>query len=94
MKPPSSNSNSSHSGLSTTARYPFKKHFLPEELRRYLIPTLEKLYKMDPEGLPFRQPVDPKMLGCMVSNCLFCTIIRRVWAKYGDFSVASTRTRC
>jgi hypothetical protein len=68
MKPSSSTSNSSHSALSTTVRYPFKKHFLPEELRRYLMPTLEKLYKTDPEALPFRQPVDPKTLGCMVRN--------------------------
>ena len=68
MKPLSASSNSSHSALSSTVRYPFKKHFLPEELRRWLMPTLEKLYKMDPEGLPFRQPVDPKMLGCMVRN--------------------------
>ena len=58
-------SNSSHS-ISSSTRYPFKKHFLPEELRRYLIPTLEKLYSMAPEALPFRHPVDPKLLGCMV----------------------------
>lgn len=26
------------------------------------MPTLEKLYKQDPESLPFRQPVDPQLL--------------------------------
>lgn len=41
--------------------------FLPEELRQALMPTLEKLYKQEPESLPFRQPVDPKLLGCLVS---------------------------
>ena len=40
------------------------------------MPTLETLYKMDPEGLPFRQPVDPKMLGCMVRNCLDIFILQ------------------
>lgn len=67
--PSPSGSNSSHS-IGSSARYPFRKLFLPEELRRYLIPTLEKLYSMVPEALPFRQPVDPKLLGCMVRNCL------------------------
>ena len=43
--------------------------FLPEELRQALMPTLEKLYKQEPESLPFRQPVDPKLLGCLVSFC-------------------------
>lgn len=27
------------------------------------MPTLEKLYRQDPESLPFRQPVDPQALG-------------------------------
>lgn len=27
------------------------------------MPTLEKLYRQDPESLPFRQPVDPTILG-------------------------------
>jgi len=39
--------------------------FLPEELRLALMPTLEKLYKQEPDSLPFRQPVDPKLLGCL-----------------------------
>lgn len=35
----------------------------PDELRQALLPTLEKLYRQDPESLPFRQPVDPQALG-------------------------------
>lgn len=27
------------------------------------MPTLEKLYRQDPESIPFRQPVDPQVLG-------------------------------
>lgn len=27
------------------------------------MPTLEKLYRQDPESIPFRQPVDPLSLG-------------------------------
>lgn len=41
--------------------------FKPEELRQALMPTLEALYKQDPESLPFRQPVDPMVLGIPVS---------------------------
>jgi len=37
--------------------------FKPDELRQALMPTLEKLYRQDPESLPFRQPVDPQALG-------------------------------
>ncbi|XP_060705627.1 histone acetyltransferase p300-like [Hemiscyllium ocellatum] len=40
-----------------------KKIFKPEELRQALMPTLEALYRQDPESLPFRQPVDPQQLG-------------------------------
>uniref|UniRef100_A0A8C7D3K9 histone acetyltransferase n=1 Tax=Oncorhynchus kisutch TaxID=8019 RepID=A0A8C7D3K9_ONCKI len=40
-----------------------RKIFKPEELRQALIPTLESLYRQDPESLPFRQPVDPHLLG-------------------------------
>ncbi|XP_048774287.1 CREB-binding protein-like isoform X2 [Ostrea edulis] len=39
-----------------------KKVFKPDELRQALMPTLEKLYRQDPESMPFRQPVDPVML--------------------------------
>lgn len=37
--------------------------FKPEELRQALMPTLEKIYRQDPESGPFRQPVDPNSLG-------------------------------
>ncbi|XP_068192840.1 CREB binding protein b isoform X2 [Antennarius striatus] len=39
-----------------------KKIFKPEELRQALMPTLEALYRQDPESIPFRQPVDPMQL--------------------------------
>ena len=42
--------------------------FKPEELRQALMPTLESLYRQDPESLPFRQPVDPMVLGNPVST--------------------------
>ena len=85
-KPSSFTSNSSHSRLNSTARYPFRKHFPPETLLRYLMPIFEKLYNMDPESLYFRQPVDPKMSGNMVRKCIFCTIIITFYAKYRDWS--------
>ena len=34
----------------------------PNELRQALMPTLEKLYRLEPESLPFRQAVDPILL--------------------------------
>ncbi|ODN03688.1 CREB-binding protein, partial [Orchesella cincta] len=37
--------------------------FKPEELKHSLLPTLEKLFRQDPESLPFKQPVDPQALG-------------------------------
>ncbi|KAG9340446.1 hypothetical protein JZ751_021559 [Albula glossodonta] len=48
---------------STSPSQPRKKIFKPEELRQALMPTLEALYRQDPESLPFRQPVDPMLLG-------------------------------
>lgn len=42
--------------------------FKPDELRQALMPTLEKLYRQDPESLPFRQPVDPSLLQIPVSK--------------------------
>lgn len=42
--------------------------FKPEELRQALMPTLESLYRQDPESLPFRQPVDPMLLGIPVRS--------------------------
>lgn len=66
MKPPSSvnsTSTTSTSSLSRPALAPRpKKVFKPDELRQALMPTLEKLYRQDPESLPFRQPVDPTLL--------------------------------
>ena len=41
--------------------------FTPDELRQALMPTLEKLYRQDPESLPFRQPVDTVLLQIPVS---------------------------
>ena len=38
--------------------------FKPDELRLHLAPTLEALYKQEPESIPFRTPVDPSSLGC------------------------------
>nr|XP_057905325.1 CREB binding protein b isoform X2 [Doryrhamphus excisus] len=52
-------------GANSTATPPTqsrKKIFRPEELRQALMPTLEALYRQDPESLPFRQPVDPLLL--------------------------------
>ncbi|XP_030564506.1 CREB-binding protein isoform X1 [Drosophila novamexicana] len=40
-----------------------KCQFNPEELRTALLPTLDKLYRQEPESVPFRYPVDPQALG-------------------------------
>lgn len=50
------------STVKPVARQVQKKVFKPDELRQALMPTLEKLYRQDPESLPFRQPVDPTLL--------------------------------
>ncbi|XP_060748114.1 CREB binding protein b isoform X2 [Tachysurus vachellii] len=60
----------------------FKKNFKPEELRQALMPTLESLYRQDPESLPFRQPVDPMLLGIpdyfdIVKNPIDLSTIKR-----------------
>ena len=48
--------------------------FKPDELRQSLMPVLEKLYKQDPESMPFRQPVDPVLLGIPVRyNFMYTT---------------------
>ncbi|KAL8561590.1 hypothetical protein ACOMHN_024826 [Nucella lapillus] len=39
-----------------------KKEFKPDELRQALMPTLEQLFRQEPESLPFREPVDPVVL--------------------------------
>lgn len=57
--------------------------FKPEELRQALMPTLESLYRQDPESLPFRQPVDPSLLGipvCVTHH--FWTAIRCFCPKW------------
>uniref|UniRef100_A0A674BF62 histone acetyltransferase n=1 Tax=Salmo trutta TaxID=8032 RepID=A0A674BF62_SALTR len=56
--------------------------FKPEELRQALMPTLEALYRQDPESLPFRQPVDPQLLGIpdyfdIVKNPIDLSTIKR-----------------
>jgi len=38
------------------------------ELRQALMPTLEKMYRLEPESLPFRQAVDPILLQIPVSD--------------------------
>jgi len=45
----------------------------PNELRQALMPTLEKLYRLEPESLPFRQAVDPILLQIPVS--FYCTAL-------------------
>lgn len=51
--------------------------FKPEELRQALMPTLEALYRQDPESLPFRQPVDPMLLGIPVKSFLTRFLLRK-----------------
>ncbi|XP_071976259.1 CREB-binding protein isoform X1 [Engystomops pustulosus] len=67
---------------STSPFQPRKKIFKPEELRQALMPTLEALYRQDPESLPFRQPVDPQLLGIpdyfdIVKNPMDLSTIKR-----------------
>lgn len=42
------------------------------------MPTLESLYRQDPESLPFRMPVDPQLLCIPVRIPLQTTIINPV----------------
>uniref|UniRef100_A0A667YQK1 histone acetyltransferase n=1 Tax=Myripristis murdjan TaxID=586833 RepID=A0A667YQK1_9TELE len=67
---------------STATTSPAQNLFKPEELRQALMPTLEALYKQDPESLPFRQPVDPMLLGIpdyfdIVKNPIDLSTIKR-----------------
>uniref|UniRef100_A0A7M4E4C7 histone acetyltransferase n=1 Tax=Crocodylus porosus TaxID=8502 RepID=A0A7M4E4C7_CROPO len=57
------NGTNGNTSQSTSPSQPRRKIFKPEELRQALMPTLEALYRQDPESLPFRQPVDPQLLG-------------------------------
>ncbi len=41
--------------------------FSPEELKAALMPTLEILFRQDPESVPFRTAVDPVLLQIPVS---------------------------
>ncbi|PRD32852.1 UNVERIFIED_CONTAM: Crebbp [Trichonephila clavipes] len=73
-KPDSANESSQ-----TCKHKPNKKTFKPDELRQALMPTLEKLYKQDPESLPFRRPVDPQLLlipvNMLIFSICFCYLI-------------------
>ncbi|XP_043844349.1 CREB-binding protein isoform X3 [Dromiciops gliroides] len=75
-------SNNGTTAQSTSPSQPRKKIFKPEELRQALMPTLEALYRQDPESLPFRQPVDPQLLGIpdyfdIVKNPMDLSTIKR-----------------
>uniref|UniRef100_A0A8B9EYY3 histone acetyltransferase n=1 Tax=Amazona collaria TaxID=241587 RepID=A0A8B9EYY3_9PSIT len=66
----------------TTPVRKYFNFFKPEELRQALMPTLEALYRQDPESLPFRQPVDPQLLGIpdyfdIVKNPMDLSTIKR-----------------
>ncbi|XP_048847008.1 LOW QUALITY PROTEIN: CREB-binding protein-like [Brienomyrus brachyistius] len=70
------------SAASAFPSQPRRKIFKPEELRQALMPTLEALYRQDPESLPFRQPVDPTVLGIpdyfdIVKNPIDLSTIKR-----------------
>uniref|UniRef100_A0A8C0FDF5 histone acetyltransferase n=1 Tax=Bubo bubo TaxID=30461 RepID=A0A8C0FDF5_BUBBB len=72
----------SYSCLCFLSNVDFFKVFKPEELRQALMPTLEALYRQDPESLPFRQPVDPQLLGIpdyfdIVKNPMDLSTIKR-----------------
>ncbi|CAO2641976.1 Histone lysine acetyltransferase CREBBP [Lemmus lemmus] len=76
------NSANGTASQSTSPSQPRKKIFKPEELRQALMPTLEALYRQDPESLPFRQPVDPQLLGIpdyfdIVKNPMDLSTIKR-----------------
>uniref|UniRef100_A0A672TB37 histone acetyltransferase n=1 Tax=Sinocyclocheilus grahami TaxID=75366 RepID=A0A672TB37_SINGR len=69
-------------GTATSPSQSRRKIFKPEELRQALMPTLESLYRQDPESLPFRQPVDPILLGIpdyfdIVKNPMDLSTIKR-----------------
>ncbi|XP_078140564.1 CREB binding protein b isoform X2 [Centroberyx gerrardi] len=80
---PKEEEESGANGTSTTSpAQNRKKIFKPEELRQALMPTLEALYRQDPESLPFRQPVDPPLLGIpdyfdIVKNPIDLSTIKR-----------------
>lgn len=65
--------------------------FKPEELRQALMPTLESLYRQDPESLPFRQPVDPLLLGIPVCSIPVQLLLNKVVNAH-HFSVLISNT--
>ncbi|CAC5403339.1 EP300 [Mytilus coruscus] len=65
--PVSTPSSTPNNTVAVSSKPRCKKIFKPDELRQSLMPVLEKLYKQDPESMPFRQPVDPVLLGIPVS---------------------------
>ncbi|XP_019752940.1 CREB-binding protein-like [Hippocampus comes] len=65
------------SGGSASAAQSRKIIFKPEELRQALMPTLEALYRQDPESLPFRQPVDIPGYFDIVKNPIDLSTIKR-----------------
>ncbi|KAM4631752.1 CREB-binding protein [Discoglossus pictus] len=82
VKEEEDNSGNNSANQSTSPSQPRKKIFKPEELRQALMPTLEALYRQDPESLPFRQPVDPHLLGIpdyfdIVKNPMDLSTIKR-----------------
>ena len=44
----------------------------PEELRRLFLVSLEKMITLEPESLPFRQPVDPQVSEILLSFIFLC----------------------
>ncbi|XP_078805407.1 CREB-binding protein isoform X4 [Oryzias latipes] len=82
-KEPKDEEESGSNGTSSSSPTQFRrKIFKPEELRQTLMPTLESLYRQDPESLPFRQPVDPMLLGIpdyfdIVKNPIDLSTIKR-----------------
>ena len=42
---------------------PMKVTFTKEELKAALEPPLQKIYSLEPEASPFREPVNPELLG-------------------------------
>ncbi|XP_070837820.1 CREB binding protein b isoform X5 [Chaetodon trifascialis] len=81
-EPKEEEENGANSTSATSTTQNRKKIFKPEELRQALMPTLEALYRQDPESLPFRQPVDPMLLGIpdyfeIVKNPIDLSTIKR-----------------
>lgn len=62
-------------GTGSNGRGVAKKVHQQEELEQALLPILKKLWEMEPEGLPFRMPVDPEGLQIPVrAASLYCAL--------------------